>query len=153
MKKTYKIWGIILLVLGLLAIAGGIGVSIYNRSLLGDRFADFRQGDFPQRKEGERLNIFSRKLPQRFFRFAPFGFFGGWPIFLIIGGGALLIGGVALLIIAKNKAQAKAAVIESVKTKKKPAATKTAKKRPKRKSSIQRKLAWCCSSSNRKAAG
>lgn len=128
MKKTYKIWGIILLVLGLLAIAGGIGVSIYNRSLLGDRFTAFRQGDIPQLKEGQRPNFFSRNQSQRFFRFARFGFFGGWPIFLIIGSGLLLIGGVALLVMAKNKTQTETTVVETAKPPKKTTAQKSTKK-------------------------
>jgi len=115
-------------VLGLLAIAGGIGASIYNRNLLGKQFSDFRRADFPKLKEGERPNFSSRNRLQRVFRFARFGFFSGLPIFLIIDGGLLLIGGVVLLIIAKNKAKAGTVVNTPAKTPKKPTAQKATKK-------------------------
>lgn len=138
MNKTIKIIAIVLLVLGTLAMVGGVGFSVIGKILMGRGMAALNPQNLPQFRGGERLMMDGRNLPGGFRGGRGFGFFR-LPFWLIGGGLTLLVAGIVLLIfnrriaataepaaITKEKAPVEPAAVAKEKA---PAAKKTAKKK------------------------
>ena len=137
MNKTIKIIGIVLLVLGALAIIGGVVFGLVGRNLMGQGFAAPNQQNLPQFRNGDRGMIPGRDGLDGFRGGRLMGLLG-IPLCLMAGGLTFLIAGMVLLVFNKRiTAAAEPAVVtkEKVTTKssvaskeKAPAAKKSTKK-------------------------
>jgi hypothetical protein len=101
MNKTIKIIGIVLLVLGALAIIGGVGFGLAGRNLLGRGLVAVDQQNLPQFRGGDRGMMDGRNVLG--------GFRGGQmigllaiPLCLGAGGLTFLIAGIVLLVFRKR---------------------------------------------------
>jgi hypothetical protein len=137
MNKTIKIIGIVLLVLGALAVVGGVVSSVFGRQMMGRGPAALNSQNLPGDKGGERPMMDGRNLPDGFRGGRGFGFLS-LPFWLISGGLTLLVAGTVLMIfnrriaaaadpvvISKDKSPVKPAAVVKEKA---PAAKKTTKK-------------------------
>jgi len=140
MNKTIKIIAIVMLVLGALAVVGGVLFAVVGRQLIGRGIAALNQPNNPNFRGGNRPMMNGRNLPNGFRWGRGFGFFS-LPFWLIGGGLTFLVAGVVLMIfkgritsavepaaITKEKAPAKS---NSVAKEKAPATVKkSTKKKP-----------------------
>jgi hypothetical protein len=101
MNKTIKIIGIVLLVLGILAIIGGVGFGLVGRNLMGRELVALNQQNFPQFKGGDRGMMDGRNGLDGFRGGRMLGLLG-IPLCLVGGGLTFLIAGIVLLIFNKR---------------------------------------------------
>jgi hypothetical protein len=126
MNKTMKIIAIVLLVMGALALVGGVLFGLIGRNLIGRGMVALNPQNFPQMRGGNQPMMGGRNLPGGFRSGRGFGFFS-LPFWLIGGGLALLIAGVVLLIFNRRKVVVAEPAVAS--KEKAPAAKKSTKEK------------------------
>ena len=105
MNKTIKIIVIVFLVLGSLAIIGGVASAVIGRQLVAQGMVALNQPNNPQFRGGDRPMMNGRNLAAGFRGGRGFGFFR-LPFWLIGGGLTLLVAGVMLMIFNRRIAAA-----------------------------------------------
>ncbi len=101
MNKTIKVIGIVLLVLGALAIIGGVGFVLAGRNLVWRELAAVNQQDYPQFRGGDRGMMDGRNILGAFRGGRMMGLLG-IPFGLVAGGLTFLIAGIVLLVFNKR---------------------------------------------------
>ena len=101
MNKTIKIIAIVFLVLGILAIIGGVGFGLMGRNLIGQGLAAPNQQNLPQFRGGNPGLTAGRNGPVGFRGGRLLGLLG-IPLFMAAGGLTFLIAGIVLLVFNKR---------------------------------------------------
>jgi hypothetical protein len=101
MNKTIKIIAIVLLVLGALAIIGGVGFGLIGRNLIGRGLAAVNPQNSPQFNGGDRWMMAGRNILGGFRGGRLLGLLG-IPLGLVAGGLTLLVAGIVLLVFNKR---------------------------------------------------
>jgi hypothetical protein len=101
MNKTLKIITIVFLVLGALAVVGGVAIGVMSRNLMGRGIAALNLPNNPHYQGGNQPMLDGRNLPGMFRGGRGFGFLG-LPLILIGGGLTFLVAGAALLIFKRR---------------------------------------------------